>query len=189
MGHIPTPEEAKALLAQYNKEAFHIKHGEIVSGVLRYFAAEHDPGREDFWSVVGLLHDLDFEEYPEDHCIKVRSILEELGYDEALIRAVESHGWGCTDVTVQPESTMEKILYATDELTGLIGAVAIMRPSRSVDDLELKSVKKKYKTPSFAAGCSRDVIEQGAAMLGWELDDLIERTIHAMRSLNPEAGI
>lgn len=189
MASIPSIEQAISLLHEYNHEPFHLKHAEVVSGVLRYFAKQYDPEREEFWAVVGLLHDLDFEQYPQEHCVKVREIMQELAFDEALIHAVVSHGWGCTAVTEQPESTMEKILYATDELTGLIGAVAIMRPSKSVDDLELKSVKKKYKTPAFAAGCSREVIAQGAEMLGWEIDDLIEQTIVAMRSLNPEAGI
>ena len=189
MGIIPTMEEAAGLLREYNKEPFHIKHGEIVSGVMRYFAKEYEPEREEFWAVVGLLHDLDFEKYPEEHCIKNQEIMKNLGFDESLIRSIACHGWGCTGVDIKPESFMEKILFATDELTGLIGAVAIMRPSKSVDDLELKSVKKKYKTPAFAAGCSREVIAQGAEMLGWEVDELIEKTILAMRSLNPEAGI
>ena len=186
---MPTTEEARELLLKYNKEAFHIKHAEIVSGVMGYFAKEHDPDNVEFWTIVGLLHDLDFEEFPEEHCIRQKVLMEELELDEALIRATVSHGWGCTGIDIKPESTMEKILFATDELTGLIGAVAIMRPSRSVDDLELKSVKKKYKTPAFAAGCSREIIAQGAEMLGWEVDELIEKTIIAMRSLNPQAGI
>lgn len=189
MSYTPTMDQAHEILQKYNKEEFHLKHGEIVSGVLGYFAKEYDPEREEFWRVVGLLHDLDFEEFPEEHCVKGRQLMEELDLDEALIRAAMSHGWGCTGVEIEPKEVMEKILFATDELTGLIGAVAIMRPSRSVDDLELKSVKKKYKTPAFAAGCSREIIQQGADMLGWELDDLISRTILAMRSLNPEAGI
>lgn len=189
MSSIPTIEEAREILKKYNKEEFHLKHGEIVSGVLRYFASEYDPGREEFWAVVGLLHDLDFEEHPEEHCVKGQEIMRGLGLDEGLIRSAMSHGYGCTGVDIEPKEIMEKILFATDELTGLIGAVAIMRPSKSVDDLELKSVKKKFKTPAFAAGCSREIIQQGAEMLGWELDDLISRTILAMRSLNPEAGI
>ena len=189
MAHIPTMEEAKKILADYNKEEFHLRHGEIVSGVMRYFAREYDPDNEDFWAVVGLLHDLDFEQYPEEHCVKQREIMESLDLDESLIRATISHGWGVTGAEIEPAHFMEKVLYAVDELTGLIGAVAIMRPSKSVDDLELKSVKKKYKTPSFAAGCSRDIINKGAEMLGWELDDLISRTILAMRSMNPEAGL
>lgn len=189
MNYIPSMEQARAILGEYNKEPFHIKHAEIVSGVMRYFAKEYDPGREEFWAVVGLLHDLDFELYPEEHCVKQQEIMKDLDLDEDIIRATVSHGWGCTGVDIKPQEMMEKILYATDELTGLIGAVAIMRPSKSVDDLELKSVMKKYKTPAFAAGCSRDIINQGAELLGWSLDDLISRTILAMRSMNPEAGI
>ena len=189
MSYLPTMEQAAEILRKYNEEAFHIKHSEIVSGVMRYFAKEYDSEREEFWAVVGLLHDLDFEQYPDEHCVKQQEIMKELDLDEELIRATVSHGWGCTGVDVKPEQFMEKILFATDELTGLIGAVAIMRPSKSVDDLELKSVKKKYKTPAFAAGCSREIIAQGAELLGWEIDELIENTILAMRSLNPEAGI
>jgi predicted hydrolase (HD superfamily) len=189
MSYIPTMEQARSILQDYNKEPFHIKHGEIVSGVMRYFAKEYDPTREEFWAVVGLLHDLDFEQYPEEHCVKQQEIMKELDLDEGIIRATVSHGWGCTGVDIEPKEMMEKVLYATDELTGLIGAVAIMRPSKSVDDLELKSVMKKYKTPTFAAGCSRDIINLGADRLGWSLDDLINKTILAMRSMNPEAGI
>lgn len=189
MSYVPSMEQARTILSEYNKEPFHIKHAEIVSGVMRYFAKEYDPDREEFWAVVGLLHDLDFELYPEEHCVKQQEIMQDLDLDEGIIRATVSHGWGCTGVKIKPQEMMEKILYATDELTGLIGAVAIMRPSKSVDDLELKSVMKKYKTPAFAAGCSRDIINQGAELLGWSLDDLITRTIFAMRSMNPEAGI
>ena len=153
-----------------------------MEGVLRYFANELGYGDEaDFWANVGLLHDLDFEQYPEAHCIKEQEILREEGIDERLIHAVASHGYALT-VDIRPEHEMEKVLYATDELTGLIGAVALMRPSKSVQDLELKSVKKKYKNAKFAAGCSQEVIERGAEMLGWTLDDLISRTILAMRS-------
>ena len=179
---IPTREEATALLETYNQEPFHLKHAQIVSGVMEYFARELGYGEEaEFWGLVGLLHDLDFEKYPEQHCIKEQQLMREAGLDERLIRAAASHGYGLTgDIT--PEHEMEKVLYATDELTGLIGAVAIMRPSRSVADLELKSVKKKFKTPAFAAGCSREVIQRGADMLGWSLDELIERTILAMRA-------
>lgn len=184
---IPTMEQAQALLEEYNREEFHLRHARIVSGVMGYFAREYDPEREAFWEVVGLLHDLDFEQFPEQHCIKSQEILRERGIDPAIIRATTSHGYGLT-VDVAPEHIMEKILYATDELTGLIGAVAIMRPSRSVADLELKSVKKKFKQPSFAAGCSREVIAKGAEMLGWTVDELIERTILAMRSLPEEIG-
>ena len=150
---------------------------------MRYFARELGYGdEEDFWGIVGLLHDLDFELYPEQHCIKEAELMRERGLDERLIHAVVSHGWSIT-VDVKPEHEMEKVLYATDELTGLIGAVAIMRPSKSVQDLELKSVKKKFKSANFAAGCSREVISRGAELLGWTLDELIERTILAMRTV------
>lgn len=179
---IPTKAEALALLKKYNLDPFHIKHGLIVSGVMEYFAKELGYGDEaDFWSVVGLLHDLDFELYPEQHCIKGQELMRNEGLDESIIRATASHGYAIT-VDIEPQHLMEKVLYATDELTGLIGAVAIMRPSRSVDDLELKSVKKKYKSANFAAGCSREVIQRGADMLGWSLDELISRTILAMRA-------
>ncbi len=188
MHSVPTMEEAWALLQEYNQEEFHLRHARIVSGVLGYFAKEYAPEGEHFWRVAGLLHDLDFEQYPEQHCIKGREIMEERGLDPKLIHAMMSHGWNLT-TDVEPENTMEKILYATDELTGLIGAVTLMRPSKSVSDLELKSVKKKFKDKKFAAGCSREVISQGAEMLGWSLDDLISRTILAMRSLLPEMEI
>ena len=181
-GRIPTRDEAMALLKKYNSDSFHLKHAQIVSGVMEYFARELGFGDEaEFWGIVGLLHDLDFEQYPEQHCIKEQELMREEGLDETIIHAAASHGYGIT-VDIEPEHPMEKVLYATDELTGLIGAVAIMRPSKSVDDLELKSVKKKYKTTNFAAGCSREVIDRGAQMLGWSLDELIERTILAMRA-------
>ena len=174
-------EEAFKLLKEYNKDSFHIKHALIVEGVMKYFAEKLGYGKQkEFWGIVGLLHDLDFEKYPEEHCIKEQEIMKEKGIDEKIIHATASHGYNLT-VDIKPEHEMEKILYATDELTGLIGAVAIMRPSKSVQDLELKSVKKKYKNEKFAAGCSRKVIEDGAEMLGWELDKLIEETILAMR--------
>jgi len=183
MGTIPTLEQAETLLKQYNKEEFHLRHAKIVSGVMRYFAKEHDPENEEFWAVVGLLHDLDFELYPDEHCFKTSEIMRDLGYDEKLIHAVASHGYNCTGIDAAPEHYMEKVLYATDELTGLIGAAALMRPSRSVVDIEVKSVMKKFKTPAFAAGCSREVIMQGAEMLCTTLEDLIGNTILAMRSL------
>ena len=177
-----TREQAFALLKEYNQEPFHLRHAETVEGVMRYFAGELGYSDEiDFWGIVGLLHDLDFERYPQEHCVKSQEIMRERGLDERLIRAAASHGYGLT-VDIRPEHEMERVLYAVDELTGLIGAVALMRPSKSVSDLELKSVKKKFKTPSFAAGCSREVIQNGAEMLGWELDELIARTILAMRS-------
>ncbi|MVB09627.1 hypothetical protein CAFE_02850 [Caprobacter fermentans] len=182
MGKIPSLEEAQKLLEEYNKDPFHLHHGKVVSGVMGYFAQEYDPENVEFWKAVGLLHDLDFEQFPEQHCIKEQEIMRERGIDEKLIHAVVSHGYGLT-VDVKPEHIMEKILFATDELTGLIGAVALMHPSKSVSDMQLKSVKKKFKTPAFAAGCSRDVILKGADMLGWSLDDLMSRTIDAMKSL------
>ncbi len=175
-------EEAWSLLTEYNREPFHLKHALTVEGVMRYFAQQLGYTEEaDFWGIVGLLHDLDFEQFPEQHCIKEQEIMRARGLDERLIHAVASHGYQLT-VDVKPEHEMEKVLYAVDELTGLIGAVALMRPSKSVSDLEVKSVKKKYKSANFAAGCSREVIERGAGMLGWELDDLIQKTILAMRS-------
>lgn len=181
-----TRDEAWALLTEFNKEPFHLKHAVTVEGVMRCFANELGYSDEaDFWATVGLLHDLDFEMYPDEHCIKEQEIMRERNIDERIIHATASHGYGLT-VDVKPEHQMEKVLYATDELTGLIGAVAIMRPSKSVSDLETKSVKKKFKNLKFAAGCSRDVIEQGAEMLGWELDYLIEKTILAMRSCESE---
>lgn len=178
-----TRSEAWELLCKYNKDPFHLKHSETVEGVMSYFAEQLGYGEEkEFWGLVGLLHDLDFEMFPEEHCIKSQEIMRENNIDERIIRATASHNYGL-NVNIMPEHEMEKVLYAVDELTGLIGAVAIMRPSKSVQDLELKSVKKKFKTLSFAAGCSRDVIKSGAEMLGWELDDLIQKTIEAMRTI------
>lgn len=174
-------QEAWELLTEYNKEEFHLKHAQIVEHVMRWFAKESGYGNEaEFWAVAGLLHDLDFELYPDAHCIKEQEIMRRRGLDERLIHAVASHGYQLT-VDIKPEHHMEKILYAVDELTGLIGAVAIMRPSKSVMDLEVKSVRKKYKNQNFAAGCSREVIERGAGMLEWTLEELIEKTILAMR--------
>ena len=176
-----TREEALELLKEYNKDKFHIKHALTVEGVMKYFAEKLGYGEEkEFWGIVGLLHDLDFEMYPDEHCKKVQEIMKEKEIDEKIIHAVASHGYNLT-VDIKPEHEMEKILYATDELTGLIGAVALMRPSKSVQDMELKSVKKKFKNEKFAAGCSRKVIEDGTQMLGWDLDKLIEETISAMR--------
>ena len=181
---IPTRDEAMELLKEYNTDPFHIKHALIVEGVMKYFARKLGYGdEEEFWGLVGLLHDLDFEKYPDEHCIREQEIMRERGIDERIIRATASHGYDIT-VDIRPEHEMEKVLYATDELTGLIGAVAIMRPSKSVDDLELKSVKKKYKNAKFSAGCSREVIEKGAEMLGWTLEDLISDTILAMREID-----
>ena len=179
---IPTPEEAWKLLCEYNQGEFHRKHGRIVGDVLRWYAIQLSYESEaDFWEAVGILHDLDFEQWPEQHCVKESELLRQRGVDERLIHAVASHGYMLT-VDVEPEHEMEKVLYATDELTGLIGAAALMRPSKSVQDMEVKSVKKKYKDKKFAAGCSREVIERGAAMLGWDLDTLISQTIQAMRT-------
>lgn len=178
---IPTPEEAWKLLCEYNQGEFHRKHGRIVGDVLRWYAIQLGYESEaDFWEAVGILHDLDFEQWPEQHCVKESELLRQRGVDERLIHAVASHGYMLT-VDIAPEHKMEKVLYATDELTGLIGAAALMRPSKSVQDMEVKSVKKKYKDKKFAAGCSREVIERGTAMLGWDLDTLISQTIQAMR--------
>ena len=177
-----TREGAWELLREYNKDEFDVEHAEIVEKTMRYFAEKLGYGDEaDFWEVVGILHDLDFEMYPQEHCIKSQEIMRERGVDERIIHATASHGYAIT-VDIRPEHEMEKVLYAVDELTGLIGAVVIMRPSKSVQDLELKSVRKKYKSKGFAAGCSREVIERGADMLGWSLDELIERTIEALRT-------
>lgn len=176
-----TKQDALSLLEEYNEGEFHLKHAHIVGDVMRWYAFKLGYGNEaDMWEIVGLLHDLDFEKYPEQHCIKEQEIMRKAGVDERIIHATASHGYGIT-VDIKPEHEMEKVLYAVDELTGLIGAVAIMRPSKSVDDLEVKSVKKKYKDKKFAAGCSREVIERGAQMLGKELDELIADTILAMR--------
>lgn len=177
-----TREEALELLKKYNKEPFHILHALTVEGVMRYFARETGNGDdEEYWGLVGLLHDIDFEIYPEEHCLKAPELLREGGVSEEMIYSVCSHGYGiCCDQ--EPVHLMEKILFAADELTGLIGAAARMRPSKSVMDMELSSLKKKYKDKKFAAGCSRDVIATGAQRLGWELDELLEKTILAMRS-------
>ncbi len=170
------------LLCKYNHDPFHLRHALTMEGVMRYFARENGFAQdEEFWGNVGLLHDIDFEQFPEEHCVKAPELLREGGADEPLVHAVCSHGWGIT-VDVRPEHLMEKLLFASDELSGLIWASALMRPSRSVQDLELKSVKKKFKNRKFAAGCSREVITKGAELVGWTLDELIERTILAMRS-------
>lgn len=185
MGHIPTMEEAQKLLVSYNSDEFLLRHGQIVSGIMGFFAKMHDPQREEFWRVVGLLHDLDFEQFPQEHCKKTEEILREKDLDEELIRAIVSHGYGiCTDV--RPEHIMEKYLFATDELSGLIGATAIMRPSRSLSDLGVKSVMKKFKTASFAKGCSREVITQGAEMLGMDVKTLVEQTNEAMKTMGDD---
>lgn len=179
-----TREEALALLKKYNQEPFHIQHALTVEGVMRWYARENGEN-EEFWGLAGLLHDVDFERWPEEHCKKAPELLAEINASEELVHAVCSHGYGiCCEV--EPEHIMEKILFASDELTGLIGAAALMRPSKSVMDMETKSLKKKFKDKRFAAGCSRDVIEKGAQMLGWELNDLFEKTILAMRSCEAE---
>ena len=177
-----TRDEALELLKAYNKEPFHIQHALTVEGVMRWYANELGYGdEEEYWGISGLLHDIDFEMYPDEHCVKAPELLEKGGVGEDMIYTVCSHGYGiCSDK--EPEHEMEKVLFATDELTGLIGAAALMRPSKSVQDMEASSVKKKFKDKRFAAGCSRDVIRQGAEMLGWELSDLFEKTILAMRS-------
>ncbi len=180
--------QARELLKKYNQEPFHLKHALTVEGVMKYFATLLGYGEEaDFRSTVGLLHDLDFEQYPHEHCIKSQEIMKAERIDEKTIHAVASHGYGIT-VDVQPEHQMEKVLYAVDELTGLIGAAALMRPSKSVQDMEVSSVKKKFKDKKFAAGCSREIILKGAEMLGWEVDYLIEQTILAMRECEEEVN-
>ena len=175
-------EEALALLKSYNKESFHIQHALTVEGVMRWYAQELGYGEDaDFWATVGLLHDIDFEMWPEEHCIKAPELLRPAGVDESMVHAIVCHAYGqCCDVA--PEHLMEKVLFAVDELTGLIGAAALMRPSKSVMDMEVSSLKKKFKDKKFAAGCSRDVITEGAERLGWELPVLFEKTILAMRS-------
>lgn len=179
-------QDAWDLLTKYNKEPFHLKHAQIMEGVMKYFARELGYAEEEhFWGIAGLLHDLDYEMYPDMHCVKQQEIMRTHGIEEEVIRAAASHGYKL-HVDIAPEHEMEKILYAADELTGLIGAVALMRPSKSVRDLELNSVKKKFKQPGFAAGCSREVILRGAEMLGWELDGFIVKTISALRAVEAD---
>ena len=184
-----TRDEAYALLAVRNHDAFHLDHGETVEGVMRYFAREMDPENEEFWGIVGLLHDVDWEECadePERHCVDAAAMIEEAGGTPELIRAVQSH---CSDFNPdlpRPELEMEKVLFACEELTGLIGAAVVMRPSKSVMDFNVKSLKKKFKDKRFAAGVNRDTIRHGAEMLGWELDELFARTIEAMQSFAPD---
>jgi len=180
---MPNLQQATELLAKYNKEPFHIRHGETVSGVLGWFAEKHDPEKVDFWRIVGMLHDIDFEMYPDEHCVKGIEIMRGENIDESVIRSALSHGFGATGTPYEPESYMEKILFAVDELTGLIWAAALMRPSKSVSDLEVPSVMKKFKDKKFAAGCSRETISEGAETLGMSLEDLIGETILAMRTL------
>ena len=188
-----TRQQALDLLKQYNSEPFHIQHALTVEGVMGWYAQELGYGEDaEFWSMVGLLHDIDFEKWPEEHCRKAPEFLKAAGCSDAFIHAVCSHGYGlCCDV--EPTHQMEKVLFAADELTGLIGAAARMRPSKSVQDMEVSSLKKKFKDKKFAAGCSRDVITQGAERLGWSLEELMEKTILAMRScearINQEMGL
>lgn len=176
-----TRPAALALLKKYNQEPFHIQHALTVEGAMRYFARDLGYGEaEDFWGLCGLLHDVDFEQYPDQHCVKAPELLAEIQAEPELVHAVCSHGYGiCSDV--EPVHPMEKVMFAVDELTGLIGAAARMRPSKSVMDMELSSLKKKFKDKKFAAGCSRDTIREGAEHLGWTLDELLEKTIFAMR--------
>ena len=182
-----TREEAWKLLTEFNKDPFHLRHALTVEGAMRHFARTLGyTEEEDFWGLVGLLHDLDFEQYPDQHCKKSQEIMRERGLDERLIHATASHGYGIT-VDIKPEHEMEKILFACDELTGLIGACALVRPSKSVQDMEMKSVKKKFKDHRFAAGCHREVIQQGADMLGWTLEDLITKTIDSSKTLRAVA--
>ena len=180
MSYIPNPAQAEEIIKKYNKDEFHIIHAQTVSKVMGEFAKEFDPENTDYWRTVGMLHDIDFELYPEQHCVKAVELLKDEDIDEGVIHAVVSHGYGlCADVA--PERYMEKVLFAVDELTGLIGAAALMRPT-GISDMETKSVVKKFKDKKFAAGCSRDVIRQGAEMMEMELNDLIGKTIDAMRA-------
>lgn len=177
---IPTTEQALEIIKKYNSEAFHLQHAKTVSKVMRILAAQYDPGQEEYWAAVGMLHDIDFEQWPDEHCIKAVELLQQEQIDEDMIHAVVSHGWGlCSDV--KPERYMEKVLFAVDELTGLIGAAALMRPT-GLEGMEVKSVMKKFKDKKFAAGCSRDVIKQGAELLNMELSELVNITIKAVQS-------
>lgn len=184
----PDRAAALALLRKYNHEPFHVQHGLTVESVMRWYAQELGHGEDaDFWATVGLLHDVDFEQWPEEHCKKAPELLAEIGCGEELIHTVCSHGYGlCCDV--EPTHEMEKVLFAADELTGLIGAAARMRPSKSVSDMEVSSLKKKFKDKKFAAGCSRDVIKEGAEHLGWTLEELMEKTILAMRACESQVA-
>ena len=185
-------EEAFVLLKKYNKDPFHIQHALTVEAVMKWYARELGyEAEEDYWGIVGLLHDIDFELYPEEHCLKAPELLRDGGVSEDIIHAVCSHGYGITvgcgaTIDVEPTREMEKVLFAADELTGLIWATALMRPSKSTKDMEMKSLKKKYKSKGFAAGCSREVIAQGAEMLGWELDELLQKTLNAMQACEDE---
>lgn len=181
---IPNLDEARAILQEYNKGDFHLLHGEVVAGIMAYFARKLDPENEEYWAAVGMLHDIDFELYPEEHCSKCCDILKSYHVDEKMIRSIVSHGYGRLEwVSIKPELQMEKILFATDELSGLIGACAMVRPSKSVCDMDVKSIKKKFKKKEFAAGCCREDMVQGAEMLGISLDELMQQTLDAMKSL------
>ena len=187
-----TRDEAFSLLKKYNKDPFHIQHALTVEAVMKWYANELGYGEDaEYWGIVGLLHDIDFELYPEEHCLKAPEMLREAGVGEDVIHSVVSHGYGITvgcgvTIDVAPEQEMEKVLFAADELTGLIWAAALMRPSKSTKDMELKSLKKKYKSKGFAAGCSREVIERGAQQLGWELEKLLTMTLQAMADCEDE---
>ena len=177
-----TRDQAWELLRKYNQEQFHLRHALTVESVMGWYAKELGySDQSDFWAMVGLLHDLDFERWPDEHCVKAEELMKEAGLNPSLIHAICSHGWGMTGTSCKPEHEMEKVLFAADELTGLIGAAALMRPSKSTKDMELKSLKKKFKDKKFAAGCSRETITQGAELLGWDLDTLLERTLTAMQ--------
>ena len=191
-GNVITRDEAFLLLKKYNKDSFHIKHALTVEAVMKWYAEQLGYGdNAEYWGIVGLLHDIDFELYPEEHCLRAPELLKEAGVGDDIIHAVCSHGYGITvdcgvTIDVEPIHEMEKVLFAADELTGLIGAAALMRPSKSTKDMELKSLKKKYKSKGFAAGCSREVIERGADQLGWELDKLLDMTLQAMAATEDE---
>ena len=191
MEHI-SREDAAALLKKYNKDPFHIQHALTMEAIMQWYAKELGYENDaEYWGIVGLLHDIDFELYPEEHCLKAPELLKEGGVGDDIIHAVCSHGYGITvgcgkTIDVKPEHEMEKVLFAADELTGLIWAAALIRPSKSTKDMELKSLKKKYKSKGFAAGCSREVIERGADQLGWELEKLLTMTLQAMADCEDE---
>lgn len=186
--HVPGRQEALAIVDEHNQEEYHRVHARVVGSVMASFAARMDPGREDYWYAVGALHDVDFEEHPDQHCVAGVEILEQAGVDAGVIRSAMCHGWGLTQTPWQPELPMERVLFACDELTGLIYAAVRMRPSASTLDMDVKSVKKKYKDKRFAAGCSRQVIADGVQMLGWTLDELIEQTLQGMQDMERELG-
>ena len=181
MSFIPSAAQAEEIVKKYNQDPFHLQHAETVSKVMREFAKEYDAGNEEYWAAVGMLHDIDFEQYPEEHCVKAPELLKEGGANDDMIHAICSHGYGiCCDV--EPKHLMEKVLFAADELTGLIWSYALMRESKNCEGMEVSGLKKKFKDKRFAAGCSRDVIKDGAERLGWEITDLFDKTIKAMQS-------